>query len=306
MDSCCIVYDPCPLCGETGYDVEFGTELVSEDGIPFEVVKCRRCGLVRTSPRPTQAELARIYQDGYYAYEGCESLAGGQVKRALKTLALRCGAHAVYPYALRPPPPGHAPRILDVGCGSGTFLTLLADAHPEWERFGVELNAPAAAEAARSARAAVATGDFLSTTWPAETFAALCFWDVLEHLPSPRRVLENAYRLLQPGGVLYCLSPDYGSLWSRRFGPDWAYLLVPQHLYHFTAQTLTTLVETAGLKVLRVDRPRMRQCAEWTVERWLKHQPAPRFGRALVQGVKWLDCLRVLPTSKIYLAAAKP
>jgi hypothetical protein len=63
---------PCTACGArddewlfTGREHEYD----NTTDRPFDVVRCRRCGLVRLNPRPDVSELGRIYPPNYYAYD---------------------------------------------------------------------------------------------------------------------------------------------------------------------------------------------------------------------------------------------
>ena len=105
--------------------------------------------------------------------------------------------------------------ILDVGCGGGLFLGLLAA--QERIRFGVGFDsaASAIATAQRMRRRAAecgakATLDFqrrdANGPWPAETFDVVSIIDVMHHVPksAQRSVFESAAaRLRSPGLLIY-------------------------------------------------------------------------------------------------------
>ena len=58
---------------------------------------------------------------------------------------------------------------------------------------------------------------------------------VWEHVRLPDRFLGQLLRLLQPGGLLYLLSPDYASPVRRLLGPRWPYFTPGEHLNMPTA-----------------------------------------------------------------------
>lgn len=98
-----------------------------------------------------------------------------------------------------PQPPA---RVLEVGCGDGVFLQLLAGAG--YDVVGLESDPSTAllaqAQVAESPRASVEAVDF-SEYAGTEPFHAVLFLATVHHLPL-RRALVKARDLLAPGGTL--------------------------------------------------------------------------------------------------------
>ncbi|WP_373060153.1 class I SAM-dependent methyltransferase [Gemmatimonas sp.] len=92
-------------------------------------------------------------------------------------------------------------RVLDVGCGTGSFLDLLRT-HRGADVVGVEPNAERA-QAARSRGHSVVTGYYdESSAAELGLFDVILFADVLEHMPHPGPVLRLASQWLAPGGCV--------------------------------------------------------------------------------------------------------
>ncbi len=118
----------------------------------------------------------------------------------------------------------HAPRrgtILDIGCGHGLLTNLLALGSPDRTVLGIDIDPKKIAAAQRTVRGRAniqfRVADALSP--PGGPYQAITVADVLYLLPAPaqRRVLVNAFRLLEPGGVL---------LWKTQVRrPRWKYLI---------------------------------------------------------------------------------
>lgn len=75
----------------------------------------------------------------------------------------------------------------------------------------------------------------------------ITLFHVLEHLTEPRSVLTQLHRKLRPGGLLVIEVPNWGSHLRRLRGLRWQFVL-DHHVNHFTAASLTSLVEKIGFK----------------------------------------------------------
>jgi SAM-dependent methyltransferase len=224
-------------------------------GMPgdFLLLRCVDCGLVRTSPQPTQP--AQFYPPAdYYSYQP-PSPPSGRVRRRIRWAysdrpVRRTVARAAARWLLPGTPPGPPGRILDVGCGSGAFLLAMREAG--WDPYGVEISPRAVAAAHEAGLDQVIVGDLLECPLPEERFDAIRFWHVLEHVADPKAQLLKARALLQRGGTLMIGVPNYASLLSRVSRNGWFYLDVPRHLWHFDRHSLRELVTSAGFRVERL------------------------------------------------------
>jgi SAM-dependent methyltransferase len=104
-------------------------------------------------------------------------------------------------------------RLLDLGCGHGTFLDVARRAG--LRTAGVEV-ASGAADATEAKGHQVFRGSVeVSFCRPDERFDIITMWDILEHLCRPRPALQNAYERLAEGGRLFVLTPMMGSPYDR-------------------------------------------------------------------------------------------
>ena len=96
-----------------------------------------------------------------------------------------------------------APRsLLDVGCGAGTLLGLIAQTQPETFVCGADLN-PAGAGSAP-----VFAADACALPLPDASFHCMICSETLEHLPAPEAALSEFHRILKPGGHLLVTVPN--------------------------------------------------------------------------------------------------
>jgi SAM-dependent methyltransferase len=140
-------------------------------------------------------------------------------------------------------PNGSGRRLLDIGCGDGSFL--LAAREVGWDVMGTELNPGPARDIGLDVRESI---DQLPCS---ASFDCITMWHTLEHMLDILSMLLNIGRLLKPGGKLIVAVPDLGGLQARIFGPKWLHADVPRHLFHFDAKALLHCLGEAGFSVQR-------------------------------------------------------
>lgn len=160
-------------------------------------------------------------------------------------------------------------RVLDIGCGNGNFLEHAR--RVGWQTVGLEVD-PISSEIARRRGFEVISRLLEDATFPAESFDVVTMSHVIEHLPDPRRTLEECRRILKPGGWLVMATPNTGSLGHARFGRDWLGLDAPRHLIIFNPRAMTSLVERCGMKPRTIATKSRQAALVWLVGRRLRKQ----------------------------------
>ncbi|HEY0781342.1 MAG TPA: class I SAM-dependent methyltransferase [Thermoanaerobaculia bacterium] len=139
-----------------------------------------------------------------------------------------------------------AGRVLDVGSGYGFFLAALEQAG--YEAVGLELSAHAVAIARERTRAEIATGSAEAPfPFPEASFDAITLLDVIEHLDRYPDTLASCRRALKPGGLLFVITLNSGSLARPLLGKKWSFHLDPTHVHMFSAARLRGALADAGL-----------------------------------------------------------
>ncbi|MBV2120067.1 MAG: class I SAM-dependent methyltransferase [Candidatus Thiodiazotropha sp. (ex Ctena orbiculata)] len=240
---------PCPLgCSPADQPVLSGHDRINNLPGEFQVVRCGTCGLMRTDPRPTPASMGFYYPDDYPPYLGTQVNArngSGGLKHWIKSL-LDTKAQAIPELS-----PG---RMLEVGCASGNYLHKMAG--QGWQVKGIEFS-PQAAASARANGYEVHTGSLESVDLGASELDLITGWMVLEHLHEPLKGLEKLHAWAKPGAYLALSVPNAASLEFKLFQSRWFALQLPNHLYHFTPETLTKLLKQAGWEVESVHHQRV-------------------------------------------------
>lgn len=132
--------------------------------------------------------------------------------------------------------------ILDVGCGEGSLLVTLAQAHPGAALAGIEISENAAALARRGLpRAEISAFDVAKTRLP-KTFDLVVCADVVEHIADDQAALDNIAAMTAPGGAVVVATLQ-GRM--RRFEADIG------HMRNYKKGELAAKMTAAGLAVDR-------------------------------------------------------
>lgn len=162
-------------------------------------------------------------------------------------------------------------KILDVGCGDGTFLSTLSN---DWSKRGVEPSV-SGARLARERSLEVVCGT-LETTDPYEV-DLICALDVIEHVVDPHHFVESLKRYLRKDGTVLLLTGDADAFAARIAGPQWSYLRWCGHISVFSRAGLRRLLQSHGFEVVtsqRCEHPSSAGAFAW----WRVHllEPARR------------------------------
>lgn len=223
----------------------------------FEYQHCIECRSVQLSNRLGGAEMSRYYPSHYYSFRLIPYMDAPSRRRTLRTRAWhatrrwpRLAAKVARPlnadsralverYGLK-----RHDRILDVGCGTGTFIVALADGGI---RQPCGIDPFIAGPLSYSNGATVRKCDLEEVA--SETFDVVFFHHSLEHVPNPRRTLEAAAAVLKPGGRCIVRIPTTSSLAFERYRENWVDLDPPRHLFVPSRDAMRQLGEQCGMPV---------------------------------------------------------
>ncbi len=201
----------------------------------MRLLACSNCSLVQVHPQPSESELGDYY--ALYCYEDPAPWEIGLATRAsLDRLAVELARYRT------------TGRLLDVGCGAGHILGTM---HREgWLAEGTELSSTAAARL-REQGFTVHVGPVETIELPKAHYDVVVMSEVIEHLLKPHHALERVAEALRPGGALYLTTPNFDSLSRRVLGTKWRPIEIPEHLFYFSARSLSGLLARAELKPIR-------------------------------------------------------
>ncbi len=242
--------DSCRVCGGERHTV-IDREVVN--GLTFTIARCEDCSLIYVRERYCDLSPDYIHLE---PRDMDENRIWGQGRHKEKTFR-QCLDLASHLLSLPSREQDEfKPRILDVGCATGGFLNIAQD---DYDCYGFDAS-PAQADYAKryfpNVRNAIGFSDYLTKIHHApDSFHLITMWDVLEHIRDPIPFLKDISQGLAPGGVFFAAVPAATPmLIKRRVRWIWpGFTWSPhEHVAYYSPSTLSTLLERAGLKVLRV------------------------------------------------------
>lgn len=265
----------CVSCGAAGRVLysDLGDRLFRASG-RWSYLQCERqsCGVLWVNPRPHEEDLHHAYVD-YYTHRpetarrrtwpgrlhdlvrrAYLARTYGYVNGITPVAAAALGwigrvnpaRRAHWDFAVMKLPARPGGRLLDVGCGSGSFLRFARDLG--WDVEGIDPD-PSAVQAAKASGLKVRAGDLRQLAFQEESFDAVTMSHVIEHVPDPAALLREVRRVLKPGGLVTVVTPNARSLLHRWFRADWRGLEPPRHLQLFTRPALSRMIGETGFSV---------------------------------------------------------
>lgn len=208
--------------------------------------------------------------------------------------------------------------LLEIGCGAGAVLGILGEAFPGLKLAGIDLEkkqieyAQDHLKSLDLADVELRVGDAVTLPWEDNQFDHLYAIWFLEHLPNPLKALQEAKRVLKPGGTITITETDYRTILVTPESADYRYLidslcelLLQAWGNPYIGQSLATLLTNAGFKLVNnqpfavhhaycLDAQELQGFIEY-VDSWLAptvEQAATKLGKDLKRLQAGLDWFR--------------
>lgn len=207
----------------------------------YSIVQCENCGFRKTLPVPSREEIEEVYNKEFYS--GSDSRRFGIIGEIMIRFFrfLRALKIAMF-YAPK--------RVLDIGCGRGLMLYYLKRYFGASYVIGTQYS-DSAIEYAKKLGVEVKKGDLSNNIHAMEKdLDIICFWHVLEHIDDVNLYIELSYNLLKKNGKLLVEVPNSDSFSQKITGGSWMGWDPPNHLTHFTPDSLSMLLKKHGFKII--------------------------------------------------------
>lgn len=256
----------CPLCGSTDTGTIFAEANFNIDNLDsfafasrkmpeymhYRLIDCPTCDLLYANPLPSQEYLTEGY--GEAAYDS-----GVEAHYAAETYA---DALSTFIGQL---PDRHG--ALDIGAGDGAFLERLLEQGFD-QLMGVEPSRAPIAAARTDIRPLLREGIFKGDDFAPDSFSLVTCFQTLEHLHDPRKMAQEVYHLLKPGGAAFFIGHNRRALSARLLGRK-SPIFDIEHLQLFSPQSARYLLEQTGFTNVTL----MPVVNRYPLRYWLKLLP---------------------------------
>lgn len=203
--------------------------------ILFSFYKCRDCGFIFVAPTPN---LANVYAETTMPEFG----EGEQIWNThyLDSINKHTGGKG---------------KLLEIGFGNASFLQL-AQANG-WEVYGTEMSNSLAVYAQEQLKLPnIQLGSIEEIGYPDNFFDVVSGFNFIEHVPDPRKTLEEIWRILRPGGIAALMCPNISGIYHQLMpeiladnDPLKITWVPPYHLSYFSKENLRILLQDVGFSV---------------------------------------------------------
>lgn len=199
-------------------------------------------------------------------------------------------------------------KVLDIGCGGGLFLSLLA--REGSQAVGIELSDSRAQYAKINYGLEVYKRPIESEFWQVgykDAFDAVTLWDVIEHVNYPFQTLQCAANVLKPGGLLLIDTPcrdslyhQVGELTYRLSGgrlPTFLNAMYSSHLFGhkqiFSTGEMKDMFASSGLEVVQLQKfHELSFPYDFYLKKLLRSEALVRLSLPAVRAFFWLFKIR--------------
>lgn len=244
---CCSQTSLIPLF--TGYGFDRSDEA-------FSLYRCSNCQTTQIVPTPNPELLKKYYQSEYYGDSNSFIQSDRKFTPIIEALVQsfnRSRAKYLVRFLKKDALRSNV-RVLDIGCGRGSFLNYLNKLG--YSCFGTDIS-----EFKNSAHSSIRfyQGELEELNLESKFFDAISIWHVLEHTLNPDTTLSEISRIIKPRGIFSVAVPHFGSWQSQLFGRHWFHLDLPRHIFHFNEHSLKFLLEKHGFEMIGVSTLSLEQ-----------------------------------------------
>ncbi len=184
----------------------------------YTYYRCKRCLTLFLSPLPTQKDLNLYYQNSFSYSAG-----------ATNEQQIRKRAKRILSQLKRIHPTGE--RLLDIGSGYGYFLDEAR--HAGLKPIGIEPSSKLYHVTVKylTVTKNVTFEEFYKQNKGKVKFDFITMIHVIEHVPNPKRFIEQAVELLNPQGILFIETPNVDSHLFYAEKANYTFLTPPDHLW---------------------------------------------------------------------------
>jgi SAM-dependent methyltransferase len=229
----------CPKCGFNEFKPYISCTDFTVSKELFEIVSCSKCQFKFTNPRPDAIEIGRYYESqDYISHSDTKKGLFNKIYHYVRGIAIRNKINLIIDLQTK------NKSILDIGCGTGTFLAEIQKYG--WKITGIEPNKLARETAEKHYSLPVYDEEKISEI-PENSFSIITLWHVLEHVHNLKQRITEIYNLLEKDGFAIIAVPNHTSWDADYYKSFWAAYDAPRHLYHFSPSSIKELFKESKM-----------------------------------------------------------
>jgi len=245
----------CNLCNSTDFRLAVTAKDRMHD-IPgeYEYFECKNCGLLFINPQPPKEEVWKHYPKNYYSYSTPNipfkkfHVFLYKVYFSKKTNILLKVIFMPFRRILRTIKIVPNGKILDVGCGSGSFLNIPKELG--FDCYGVEPGNFNKAYAKRNGFK-IFHGKLEDARYKDDFFDVITLNHVFEHVDDPMKCMKILKKIIKKNGIIRIAVPQKDSFAYRTFKKYWVQLDAPRHFFLYSEKTLKMYAKKSGLRIVQ-------------------------------------------------------
>lgn len=229
----------------------------------FEYEECSNCGCIQIKKYP--ADMNKYYPKNYYSFNLSDSEQykrkgiSGLIKRTFGLPLLlkinqfllakkRQPLNKYLPHYLQPLPGfklSRNSRIIDIGCGSGSFLfelykigfSRLEGIDPYLHTNSIFFNG-----------VSITKKNLFDLN---KQYDLIMLHHTLEHMPDQHKIFDHLKKILSEKGMIILRIPVKNEAW-KLYGENWVQLDAPRHFYIHSVESIKLLLNQHGLKIKNI------------------------------------------------------
>lgn len=225
------------------------------DKIHYRIVKCKKCGLLYSTPILALNKINKLYRQSFTSY-------GQHINNLKKT-------YAEYLKQLDKYQPKKI-RLLEIGCGNGFFLE---EAKKQGYKnvYGVEPGKKSVEKAHPQIKKNIAINIFRPGLFKKKSLDVICCFQTFDHVPDPNLFLKECFNVLKKGGILLFLNHNAEALSAKILGEK-SPIIDIEHTYLFDKKTMSKILTKNKFKSLEIKTAFNIHSLSY----WLRLFPLPR------------------------------
>lgn len=230
--------EECPACKHS----QFNNFIICKDyyvsNESFALVKCSKCQLVFTNPRPIEARISEYRPNIHSPLKEAMS-SGGMVNTIVRRITGRFKREAIYSHKTS----GH---LLDYGLYDAKFLETMSKS--DWKVDGLTTYP----EAGKSLPKTINLLAGIHSLSSQSQYDVITSWHTLDQSYDLKSTFKALRKSLKPDGYMFVALTNHNSLDAKSYREAWAAYDQPRALYHFSIDSFTRFVKQNRMNVLDV------------------------------------------------------